>query len=93
MAYEEQTGDLQSLFRTVLQIAEEVGLNTALKHLEKCVIERRTRWIRENRDSLLRSQSPLDNAYRTFYEIYLQTSVPFDGEIVHRSDSELVTRW
>ena len=92
-AYEASNGDLTELFKVLLQVADEIGLDLALKHLESCVIKERMSWLRNNLEPLGPSENIIDRAYRTFYEKYLGLSIPRDGEIVKKSENMIVMRW
>lgn len=85
--------DFTDLFRTLLSIANQIGLDKSLEYLEKCVSEKRLLWLNESLDNLEKTGNPVDDAYRIFYEIYLGISTPKDGEIVEKTDKKLVTRW
>ncbi len=91
--YEKKRTDFSDLFETILSVADQVGLDEALRHLERCVVERRLSWLSENIASLERTADPVADAYSWFYEVYLGISTPEDGEVVERSDRRLVTRW
>ena len=92
-AYEASEGDLSELFKVLLQVADEIGLDSALKHLEACVIKKRMSWLKNNMEPLDPSENIIDHAYRTFFEKYLGLSIPRDGEIVKRSENMIVMRW
>ena len=92
-AYENRGQDFTELFQAILSVADEVGLDEALKYLERCVIEKRLSWLRENIEGLEKTGNPLTDAYRWFYEIYLGISAPKDGQIVERDNRRLVIRW
>ena len=92
-AYEASEGDLSELFKMLLQVADEIGLDSALKHLEACVIKKRMSWLKNNLEPLDPSENIIDHAYRTFYEKYLGLSMPRDGEIVKKSEKMIVMRW
>ena len=91
--YHKRGEDFTALFQAILSVANEVGLDEALKYLERCVIEKRSSWLGENLETLEKTGNPLADAYRYFYETYLGISTPRDGEIVERSDTRIVTRW
>lgn len=91
--YRKRGEDFTELFRTILSVADEVGLDETLKHLERCVIEKRLSWLGENLETLEETGNPLTDAYKCFYETYLGISTPRDGEIVERSERRIVTRW
>ncbi len=40
--------EYEKLFQTILEAPKTVGLEEALKYLEKCVIEKRLQWLHEN---------------------------------------------
>jgi hypothetical protein len=42
--YENARGDSTELFREILRVSDEIGLDEALAILEQCVIERRLAW-------------------------------------------------
>ena len=86
-------GDSTELFQVILSVADEVGVDKALAYLEQCVIAKRMAWLEKNLDRLERTDDPVFDAYRLFYEIYLRVSIPTDGEIVERTEHKLVTRW
>ena len=91
--YQNSKGDSTGLFQTVLSVAEETGLETALAYLEQCVIEKRLRWLEGNLENLPRTDDPVYDGYRLFYELYLNVSVPEDGEIIEKTERRIVTRW
>jgi hypothetical protein len=86
-------GDSVKLFQAVLQIAEETGLETALAILEECVLEKRLAWFERVGQHFPRTDNPLMDGYRLFYETYLKVCVPADGEIVETTGAQVVTRW
>jgi hypothetical protein len=93
-AYENtQRGDSTELLRTLLSVADEVGLDQALAYLEECVVEKRLAWLDANLAGLDRSGDSVLDGYRLFYEIYLSISPPEDGEIVEQTEGKMVTRW
>ena len=92
-AYQQSGVDATLLFRTVLSVGEQVGLDQALSCLEHCVTCKRMVWLDEHIDRLERSGDPLLDGYRLFYEAYLGLSVPADGTIVERDGRRIVTRW
>lgn len=91
--YESKRADFTELFRTLLSIANKIGLDKSLEYLEKYVIEKRLSWLDKNLNKLEKTRNPIDDAYRIFYEVYLGISAPKDGEIVEKTDKKLVTRW
>lgn len=91
--YEKARGDSTALFKVILSVADEIGLDQALAYLEKCVVEKRRDWIKKNLGKVKGTRGPVWNGYRLFYEIYLGLSTPQDGEIVTQSDNKIVTRW
>jgi hypothetical protein len=91
--YQQRRGSSIELFRTILEIAEEIGLRRALRHLERCVTEKRLLWLERNLETLDRSGDPLLDGYRAFYERYLGVSIPAEGQVVEVTEYRLVTRW
>jgi tRNA(adenine34) deaminase len=91
--YESKGEDHSDLFQTVLDVAQEASLDVALECLEQCAVEKRTAWLDENLPGLERTDDPIDDAYRIFYEVYLGLSAPRDGEVVERASGRMVTRW
>ena len=91
--YEDSTGDSSELFRTIMSVADEIGIDSALAYLEQCVIEKRLSWLDRNQTIIDKTGNPVFDGYRTFYEIYLGVSVPKDGEIVEQTNGKLVIRW
>jgi hypothetical protein len=91
--YDSRGKDHSDLFETILAVAQETSMETALEGLERCAIETRTSWLDENLPHLERTADPIDDAYRIFYEAYLGISAPGDGEIIERTPTRLVTRW
>ena len=85
--------DSTELFRSVLSIADEIGIAAALAHLEKCVIEKRLAWLEARQIEFKNISDPIGEAYRLFFELYLGVSVPADGEIVEKSEKKMVMRW
>jgi hypothetical protein len=91
--YLNSVNDSTSLFQTLLEIADEIGLDTALGYLQTCVLRKRGTWIERMQGTFIRTDDPIMDAYRLFYEDYLGLSVPEDGEIIERSPTRLVMRW
>ena len=91
--YEKRSEDATELFQTILSVADEIGLDNALACLEQCVTEKRLAWLDKNLETLSKTGNPVFDGYRLFYEIYLDVSVPEDGEIVEQTDRKIVTRW
>jgi hypothetical protein len=91
--YENSRNDSTELFRTILSVAEESGLERALGCLETCVTEKRLAWLNLNLERSCRTDDPVADGYRLFYERYLGVSIPGDGEIVERTDRRMVMRW
>ena len=91
--YGKSNGDSTELFQTVLSVADEIGLEKALACLEQCVIEKRLAWLSQHLNTLDRTDDPVYDGYRLFYELYLGVSIPKDGTIVLKTEREMVTRW
>jgi hypothetical protein len=85
--------DSMELFRTILSVAEETGMDWALECLEECVTEKRMQWIGKNLGKQQRTGNPLHDGYTIFYQAYLGASLERDGEIVEETGAKLVTRW
>jgi hypothetical protein len=88
-----KSGDSTQLLRTLLSVADEIGLDQALAYLEACVIEKRLAWLDGNLERLDRTGDPVLDGYRLFFEIYLGLSTPEDGEIVEQTGGRIVARW
>lgn len=84
--------DYTELFKTICLVAEKVGLDKALEYLERCVIQKKILWLERNLDKIKKDERPLDNALKIFYETYLGISFGKDGEIIKKTDKELITR-
>jgi len=91
--YRNKERDFGGLFRVVLDIGDEIGLEKSLEYLERCVIEKRVAWLDENLHKMERTGDVVEDGYRIFYERYLGIAVPRDGEIVEKTDKKLVMRW
>ena len=91
--HQSSRGDFTQLFQTILSVANEIGLDDALRYLERCIIEKRLSWFDGNLEAQERTGNPLTDGYRIFYEVYLGISAPEDGEIVEATGARLVTRW
>jgi len=91
--YQNKERDFSGLFRAVLDIGDEIGLEKTLRYLERCVIEKRLAWLDENLDRTEKTGNPLEDGYSIFYEKYLGISIPKDGEIIEKTDKKLVMRW
>jgi len=91
--YENARGDSTELFREILRVSNEIGLDEALSILERCVIEKRLAWARAHLGEMERAGNAVLDGYRWFYEKYLGVSVPDDGEIVELSEKKIVSRW
>lgn len=85
--------DATQLFRTILTVAEEIGIDRSLAYLEQCVTEKRLSWLQEHLRSMDTTGLPVQDGYRLFYEVYLGVSVPEDGEIVAQTGQKIVMRW
>ena len=91
--YENSHGDSTELFQEILRISEEIGLDKALSILECCVTEKRLAWAKVHLGEMEKTENPVLDGYRWFYEKYLGVSIPEDGEIVELSDRRIVSRW
>jgi len=91
--YDQLQGDSTELFRELIVLANEIGMDAALADLERCVTEKRLAWLKKNFDEGGKTSAPVADGYRWFYEKYLHVSVPQDGEIVERSQNRIVMRW
>jgi len=91
--YGNKERDIDELFKAILSISDEVGLQRALGYLERCVIEKRLAWLDERLDRMERTGDVVEDGYRIFYEEYLGIGVPRDGEIVEKTDRKMVMRW
>jgi hypothetical protein len=87
------SGDSTALFQTVLSAAGYIGMQPALAILETCVIEKRLAWLDNHPDLIQKTDHPIQDGYRLFYENYLGVSIPQDGEIVRQNEREIVMRW
>ena len=68
-------------------------MDEALAILEQCVTEKRLAWLEMHLADFKRSDHPVLDGYRLFYEVYLGVSAPDDGEIVSQTEQKMVTRW
>ncbi len=91
--YRRREQDFDELFRDVLSVADEIGLEKALGYLERCVIEKRLVWLDDSLDKVEKTGDVVEDGYRIFYERYLGISVPKDGEVVDKTDKKMVMRW
>jgi len=91
--YLDSGGDSTGLFRALLAVGEEIGMDRAYAILEQCVIEKRTAWLERNRERLTHSGDAIQDGYRAFYEVYLGVSMPGDGELAVKTPTLIVTRW
>jgi hypothetical protein len=92
-AYIASTYDSTELFRVLIEVADNIGIENALRVLEACVIEKRLTWLDRALPFFTRTHAPLMDAYRLFYVDYLGLSIPEAGEIVESSPTRLVMRW
>jgi len=88
-----RSGDSTQLLRTILAVADDIGLEGALARLESCVVEKRLAWLDGNLERLSDPGAPVADGYRLFFEIYLGLSPPGDGVIVEQTERKIVTRW
>jgi len=91
--YEKSSGDSTDLFREILRVSKEIGLDEALSILERCVTEKRVTWAKAHLGEIVLTGHPVLDGFRWIYEKYLGVFVPGDGEIVEHSDKRLVSRW
>jgi hypothetical protein len=91
--YQNSKGDSTELFQVIVSLADEIGMDKALAYLEQCVIAKRLAWLNKNLDTVDKTNDPVFDGYRLFYEVYLRVSTPSDGEIVERTERKLVIRW
>ncbi len=91
--YQNSKGDSTELFQVILLVADLIGMDKALAYLEQCVIAKRLAWLHDNLDKLEKTDDPVFDGYRLFYEVYLGVSTPTDGEIVEKTEHKMVTRW
>jgi hypothetical protein len=92
-AYANSGASSVELFRTILALAQEAGLDEVLACLEHCVIEKRLAWLDKQATVLTRTGNPILDGYRLFYESYLGLAVPRDGVVVEATEGRWVTRW
>jgi tRNA(adenine34) deaminase len=91
--YENSCGDSTELFREILRVSKEIGMDEALSILEYCVIEKRLAWAKAHLDKVKMTDNLVLDGYRWFYETYLGVSMPEDGEILELSEKRIVSRW
>lgn len=91
--YENSRGDSTELFREILRISNEIGLDETLSILEHCVTQKRLAWAQAHLGEMEKTDNPVLDGYRWFYEKYLGLSVPGDGEIIELSENKIVSRW
>ena len=91
--YESARGDSTELFQEILNISKEIGLDEALSILERCVTEKRIPWAKAHLGEMKRTENPVLDGFRWFYEKYLGVSVPEDGEIIELSENRIMSRW
>ncbi len=85
--------DATGLFKTLLSIAEESSLETALAGLEACVFAKRRGWVENHPDYFAAGADPVMQGFRMFYEHYLGLSAPRDGEVVETGGNKITVRW
>ncbi len=91
--YENSRGNTTGLFEIILAAGKEIGLESALEYLERCVIEKRTAWLERNIDAFDKTGNALLDGYKLFYEQYLGLSIPEDGEMVEVTAQRITVRW
>jgi len=91
--YENSRGDSIELFREILRVSDDIGFDEALSILERCVIEKRLTWTKAHLSEVKKTEDPVLDGYRWFYEKYLGVSIPEDGEIIELSKKRIVSRW
>jgi hypothetical protein len=91
--YKDSGSDHTELFETILAVAEETGMDAALRCLEQCAAEKRLEWLDEQEESIPRTGNPVLDAYHAFYEMYLGVSIPHGGEAIELTRTKLVMRW
>lgn len=91
--YQNTRGDSTELFKLIVQAAHEIGMDQALAHLEKCVIEKRLAWLKANQGEIIAGSDALMGAYHCFYDGYLRLSIPKDGEIIEHTPKRMVMHW
>ena len=65
--YENSRGDSTELFREILRISNEIGLDEALSILERCVIQKRLAWAQAHIGEFNKTSNPVLDGYRWFY--------------------------
>ncbi len=85
--------DQTQLFKTILSLADEIGWETGLSILEVCSMRKRRTWVQANLASYPRTDNPVVDGFKLFYEIYLGVSVPMNGILVEVQPDRLVSRW
>lgn len=91
--YHNLRGDSTSLFKEIIEIANEIGIDTALGLLEQCCTEKRIAWAKDKISTFERSDNPVSDGYRFFYEKYLRAQIPRDGQIIEQTEDKIVSRW
>jgi tRNA(adenine34) deaminase len=92
-AYLASKDNSTTLFQVLVNAADNIGIETALSILEKCVIQKRLSWLDRALPLFSRTRTPLMDAYRLFYLDYLGLSIPGDGQLVESSSTRLLMRW
>lgn len=91
--YTNSHGDSTELFNEILLASSQIGMDEALAYLGQCVIEKRSAWLKANREGVMDENDPVTEGYRWFYEKYLGVAAPEDGEIVEHTQKRIVMRW
>ena len=80
------------LFQYMKEVGKLIGWDKTLEILENLVIEKRLKWLDENKDRLNLVSNNLEETYNIFYHEYLGLSTQ-DVKIVEKSERKIVTRW
>lgn len=87
-------GDSTELFKEIIAVSQEIGLDASLTLLEKCCFEKRAAWIKTNfKGPTPGNADAVLTGFKWFYENYLHTCIPQDGELVFVSPQKIISRW
>lgn len=91
--YRGRRRDSTGLFKIILSVADDIGMDQALEILEECVNEKWQEWLDKRLPSMPRSGDPLKDGYSILFEEFIGRSKGKDGVEVVSSDRKLMMRW
>lgn len=85
--------DSTALFQAIVSLDSKKKQDNAFKFLEQCVVQKRLDWWEKHKGNFKKTNQPISDGFRLFYEEYLGLKLAVDGEIIEKKGNRWVSRW